>query len=76
MSALSEDGPPSVSAARLNAYGEALWAVYDLREIWRDIGPRVETVHRVPTPGPQRPLLLRQRQKIQEVLRSVSMSRS
>jgi uncharacterized protein len=26
-------------------------AVYDLREIWRDIGPRVETVHRVPTPG-------------------------
>ena len=43
--------PPSVSAARLHAYGEALWAVYDLREIWRDIGPRVETVHRVPTPG-------------------------
>jgi len=51
MSALSEDGPPSVSAARLDAYGEALWAVYDLREIWRDIGPRVETVHRAPTPG-------------------------
>jgi len=51
LSALSEDGPPSVSAARLNTYGEALWAVYDLREIWRDIGPRVETVHRVPTPG-------------------------
>ena len=51
LSALSEDGPPSVSAARLNAYGEALWAVYDLREIWRDIGPRVETVHRAPTPG-------------------------
>jgi uncharacterized protein len=51
LSALSEDGPPSVSVARLNTYGEALWAVYDLREIWRDIGARVETVHVVPTPG-------------------------
>ena len=51
LSALSEDGPPSVSASRLDAYGEALWAVYDLREIWRDIGARVETVHVVPTPG-------------------------
>jgi uncharacterized protein len=51
LSALSEDGPPSVSAARLNTYGEALWAVYDLHEIWRHIGARVETVHKVPTPG-------------------------
>jgi uncharacterized protein len=51
LSALSEDGPPSVSESRLNAYGEALWAAYDLREIWRDIGARVETVHVVPTPG-------------------------
>jgi uncharacterized protein len=46
LSALGEDGPPSVSEARLNAYGDALWAVYDLREIWRNIGPRVLTVHR------------------------------
>jgi uncharacterized protein len=51
LSALSEDGPPSVSASRLDAYAEALWAVYDLREIWRDIGARVETIHKVPTPG-------------------------
>jgi uncharacterized protein len=51
LSALSEDGPPSVSEARLNAYGEALWAVYDLREIWRGIGPRVETVRKAPEPG-------------------------
>ena len=51
LSALSEGGPPSVSVSRLNAYGEALWAAYDLREIWRDIGARVETVHVVPTPG-------------------------
>jgi len=51
LSALSEDGPPSVSESRLNAYGEALWAVYDLREIWRGIGPRVEQVRKAPEPG-------------------------
>lgn len=51
MSALSEDGPPSVSEARLNAYADAIWAVYDLREIWAEIGARVETVRRAPTPG-------------------------
>ena len=51
LSALSEDGPPSVSENRLNAYGEALWAVYDLREIWRNIGPRVQQVIKAATPG-------------------------
>jgi uncharacterized protein len=51
LSALSEDGPPSVSENRLNAYGEALWAVYDLREIWRNIGPRVTQVIKSATPG-------------------------
>ena len=42
---------PSVSQARINAYGEAIWAVYDLRELWRQIGPRVETVRKTATPG-------------------------
>jgi uncharacterized protein len=51
LSALSEDGPPSVSENRLNAYGEALWAIYDLREIWRNIGPRVAQVIKEATPG-------------------------
>jgi uncharacterized protein len=51
LSALSEDGPLSVSESRLNTYGEALWAVYDLREIWRNIGPRVTQVIREATPG-------------------------
>jgi uncharacterized protein len=51
LSALSEDGPPSVSETRLNVYGEALWAVYDLRKLWRSIGPRVETVRRAAEPG-------------------------
>ncbi len=47
----SDDGPPSVSLARLNAFGEAVWAVYDLYELWRSIGPRVETVRKEATPG-------------------------
>ena len=51
LSALSEDGPLSVSESRLNVYGEALWAVYDLREIWRNIGPRVIQVIKEATPG-------------------------
>ena len=51
LSAFGEDGPPSVSENRLNAYGEALWAVYDLREIWRNIGPRVQQVIKGDVPG-------------------------
>ncbi len=51
ISPLSEDGKPSTSIARLNAFGEAIWAVYDLRELWKTMGPRVETVRAVATPG-------------------------
>ncbi len=51
LSAFGEDGPPSVSENRLNAYAEALWAVYDLRGIWRSIGPRVQQVIKSDTPG-------------------------
>jgi uncharacterized protein len=47
----SDDGPPSVSSERLDAFGEAIWAVYDLRELWRNFGPRVETVRKAATPG-------------------------
>ena len=47
----TEDGPLSVSEQRLNAYGDALWAVYDLREIWRNIGPRVQQVIKGETLG-------------------------
>jgi uncharacterized protein len=35
----SDDGPPSVSAARIDAFGEAIWAVYDLRKLWRQVAP-------------------------------------
>lgn len=51
VSPLSEDGPPSTSIARLNAFGEAIWAVYDLRELWKTLGPKVETVRVEATPG-------------------------
>jgi uncharacterized protein len=51
LSVFSDDGPPSVSLARLNAFGDAIWAVYDLRELWRSIGPRVETVRKAAEPG-------------------------
>ena len=51
LSAFSEDGPPSVSVKRLNTFADAVWAVYDLRELWRNFGPRVETVHAVATPA-------------------------
>jgi uncharacterized protein len=51
LNAFGDDGPPTVSKARLNAFGDAIWAVYDLREIWRSIGPRVEQVRREAQPG-------------------------
>ena len=46
-----EDGPPSTSQARVEAFGEAIWAVYDLRQLWKSLGPRVETVRKAPEPG-------------------------
>ena len=51
VSPLSEEGTPSTSIARLNAFGEAIWAVYDLRELWKTMGVRIETVRKVATPG-------------------------
>jgi uncharacterized protein len=51
VSPMMEDGPPSTSVARLNAFGDAIWAVYDLRELWRTLGPRVDTVRKEPAPG-------------------------
>ena len=51
VSPLNEEGAVSTSIARLNAFGEAIWAVYDLRELWLTMGPRVETVRVVATPG-------------------------
>lgn len=51
ISMFGEDSPPSVSQERINAYGEAIWAVYDLRDLWKSIGPRVEQVVKGEQPG-------------------------
>lgn len=47
-----EEGPPSMSADRLESFGEAVWAVYDLRAAGLALGPRVAQVrHDQPQPG-------------------------
>ena len=51
LSMYSEDGPPSVSNERLDAVGAAIWAVYDLRQLWRSIGARIEPVRKASEPG-------------------------
>jgi len=35
----------------VDEFGDAIWAVYDLRRLWRSQGPRVETVRKEATPG-------------------------
>ncbi|WP_342619090.1 UPF0149 family protein [Rhodoferax sp. GW822-FHT02A01] len=51
LSVFDDEGVPTVSVNRFNAFADAVWAVYDLRELWRNIGPRVETVHKEAEPG-------------------------
>lgn len=51
LAVFDDEGVPSVSVKRFNAFADAVWAVYDLREMWRSIGPRVETVRKEATPG-------------------------
>ncbi|MGE4240649.1 UPF0149 family protein [Ramlibacter sp.] len=51
LSMYAEDGPPSVSNERLDAVAAAIWAVYDLRQLWRSIGPRIDPVRKAAEPG-------------------------
>jgi uncharacterized protein len=51
VSMYTEDGPPSVSDDRLGAFGAAIWAVYDLRQMWRSMGPRIDPIRKAPEPG-------------------------
>lgn len=46
-----EEAPASTSQQRIDAYAEAIWAVYDLRQLWRSLGPRVETIIKASQPG-------------------------
>lgn len=45
------DAPAGMSQERMDALGDAIWALYDLFVLWHEIGPRVETVHKEATPG-------------------------
>jgi uncharacterized protein len=47
----AQDGPPTVSEKRMRAFGDAIWAVYNMRDTWRTLGPRVQTVHVLAAPG-------------------------
>jgi uncharacterized protein len=48
---VAQDGAPSVSQERLDDFGAAIWAVYDLRQLWKSLGPRTETLRKAPEPG-------------------------
>jgi len=50
-SLLGEDRPPSISAQRLEDFANAIWAVYDLRELGRSLGPRVQPLRKEAAPG-------------------------
>ena len=51
VSLVDEDGPPSVSEQRLDDFGAAIWAVYDLRLLWKSVGTPVEPIRKAPEPG-------------------------
>jgi uncharacterized protein len=51
VSMYSEDGPPSVSDRRIDEFGKAVWSVYDLRQVWKSLGPRVVSVRKEAEPG-------------------------
>lgn len=48
---VDSDGPPTVSRARMKAFADAIWAVYNMRDMWRTLGPRVTTAHKPAAPG-------------------------
>ena len=51
LSMYAEDGPPSVSEQRLDDFGAAIWAAYDLRQLWQSLGPRTGTIRKAAEPG-------------------------
>jgi uncharacterized protein len=51
LSVFDDEGVPTVSVKRFEAFADGVWAVYDLFELWRNIGPRVETLHKAALPG-------------------------
>jgi len=51
VSIYDENGPASTSRARVETYGDAIWGIYDLRQLWKSMGPRQETIVKGEQPG-------------------------
>ncbi|MET1116165.1 MAG: UPF0149 family protein [Comamonas sp.] len=51
VSIYDENGPASTSRARIESYGDAIWGIYDLRQLWKSMGPRQETIVKGAQPG-------------------------
>lgn len=51
ISPVAEDGVITTSKARVGHLSIAVWAVYNLRQVARILGPRIEPVFRAYTPG-------------------------
>ncbi len=51
VSPFDDEDPPSVSARRFDAFGLAMWGVYDLHDVWKSFGPRIDPVKRADVPG-------------------------
>lgn len=49
--AYGEKDVATISQERLNAFHDAIDAIYDLRQIWKAIGPRLEPIQKTPNPG-------------------------
>jgi uncharacterized protein len=54
-SGLGEGQPGGMSEDRLELFGETVWACYDLRALWKRLGPRILTVRKSPQPGRNEP---------------------
>ena len=46
-----EGGEPTVSHRRIGEFADAIWAVYDLRNVWHSLGERVEPARAADKPG-------------------------
>lgn len=51
VSPYSDEDPPSMSQQRVDDFASAIWGVYDLRQIGRSLGPRVEPIRKAVEPG-------------------------
>lgn len=47
----SGEDAPTISQTRLDAFGDSIQAIYDLRQLWKALGPRVEAARKVAEPG-------------------------